>query len=164
MASTITRTIGLAAVSAAAAVGLMAAPAPATTPDHNIDGGTVRVLSPAPDITPQLGARPNQNLRAFEADCPRGPNTYDIGPGDTGTAVVEVQCLLNWTLSWNAYPHVIVEDGQYGPITTGAVKVFQTCANNKGAGIAVDGRVGRQTLPHLRWWGQHSYTTGELMC
>jgi peptidoglycan hydrolase-like protein with peptidoglycan-binding domain len=109
-------------------------------------------------------ARPNRNPRTFEAGCPRGLNTYDIGPGDSGTAVLEVQCLLNWTLSWNVYPHVIVEDGHYGPITTGAVTVFQTCANNRGAGIDVDGRVGRQTLPHLRWWGQHSHDTGELMC
>lgn len=110
------------------------------------------------------GVRPDQNPRALEANCPRGPNTYDIGPGDTGTAVREVQCLLNWTLSWSAYPYVIEVDGRYGPITTGAVKVFQTCANNKGAGISVDGRVGRQTLPHLRWWGQHSYRTGERIC
>ena len=103
-------------------------------------------------------------VRIQEAGCLRGPVSYDIGPGSTGTAVQEVQCLLNRTLSWNVYPYVISVDGNYGPITTGAVRVFQTCANNRGAGIAVDGRVGPQTLPHLRWWGQYSYDTGVLMC
>lgn len=109
-------------------------------------------------------ARADGDVRPLEAGCPRGPDVYDIGIGDTGTAVREVQCLLNITLSWSAYPHVIAEDGNYGPITAGAVRVFQTCANNRGAGISVDGRVGPQTLPHLRWWGQHSRDTGELMC
>ncbi|MFJ8579604.1 peptidoglycan-binding protein [Micromonospora sp. NPDC093277] len=110
------------------------------------------------------GSRMDRGMQALEAGCPKGPATYDIGPGDTGTAVREVQCLLNWTLSWYVYPYDIAIDGNYGPVTTGAVKVFQTCANNRGAGISVDGRVGRQTLPHLRWWGQYSYDTGVLMC
>jgi peptidoglycan hydrolase-like protein with peptidoglycan-binding domain len=134
------------------ACGLGAAPAAAAAP-AGLDRAQIEAQS-----------RPSTDAQTFEADCPRGPNTYDIGPGDSGIAVLEVQCLLNWTLSWGVYPHEIVEDGNYGPITTGAVRVFQTCANHRGAGIAVDGRVGRQTLPHLRWWGQHSYDTGELMC
>jgi peptidoglycan hydrolase-like protein with peptidoglycan-binding domain len=111
-----------------------------------------------------LASRPNWGAQTFEAGCPRGPDTYDIGPGDSGIAVREVQCLLNFTLSLDAYPPEIVEDGKYGSVTTAAVRVFQTCANNRGAGIAVDGRVGRQTLPHLRWWGQHSHDTFEYMC
>lgn len=109
-------------------------------------------------------SRPTPGARPFEADCPRGPQNYDIGPGDTGTAVREVQCLLNWALTWDAYPHVIEVDGEYGTITTGAVRVFQQCVNNRGTPIGVDGRVGRQTLPHLRWWGHHSWQTGERIC
>jgi zinc D-Ala-D-Ala carboxypeptidase len=99
-----------------------------------------------------------------EAGCPRGPSTYDIGYGDSGVAVSEVQCLLNHTVSWNAYPHSVPQTGYYNANTAAAVRVFQVCANNRGAGIGVDGRVGRQTLPHLRWWGQHTVDTGEVMC
>ncbi|WP_433364634.1 peptidoglycan-binding domain-containing protein [Actinoplanes sp. CA-142083] len=98
------------------------------------------------------------------AGCPVGPKTYDIGFGDSGTAVSEVQCLLNKTVSWNAYPHSQPQTGYYSAATVAVVRVFQTCANNLGAGIAVDGRVGRQTLPHLRWWGQHTVETGQVIC
>jgi peptidoglycan hydrolase-like protein with peptidoglycan-binding domain len=99
------------------------------------------------------------------ADCPRVSNSYDIGPGATGGNVLEVQCLLNRTLSWNAYPFVIKRDGEYGPVTTGAVWEFQECVNGRGSPITVDGRVGPQTLPHLRWWGNvHSPSTGERIC
>ena len=54
--------------------------------------------------------------------------------------------------------------GVFGPITEGGVKVFQRCANALGAGLVVDGRVGPRTLPHLRWWGQRAYETGDFIC
>ncbi|MCG8925197.1 peptidoglycan-binding protein [Lentzea sp. CC55] len=99
------------------------------------------------------------------ADCPRVSNSYDIGPGATGGNVLEVQCLLNRTLSWNAFPFVIKRDGEYGPITAAAVWEFQECVNARGTAIGVDGRVGPETLPHLRWWGNvHSPATGERIC
>lgn len=105
------------------------------------------------------GARPALD------DCPRAENSYDIGPGDTGANVIEVQCLLNRTLSWAAFPFEIEIDGEYGPITTGAVWEFQECVNDRGTPIGVDGRVGSETLPHLRWWGNiHTPSTGEVIC
>src|SRR5688572_22902894 len=62
--------------------------------------------------TPKNAAVSSSAARALEADCPRGPNVYDIGYGATGTAVREVQCLLNWALSAEAYPYINV-DGEY---------------------------------------------------
>ncbi|WP_033342755.1 peptidoglycan-binding domain-containing protein [Catenuloplanes japonicus] len=117
--------------------------------------------SAAPSNT---ASRADSGIGVMEANCERGPDVYDIGPGNTGVRVREVQCLLNWTLSWGAYPHVIEVDGDYGPITTGAVKKFQSCANSRGYSLAVDGRVGPQTLPVLRAWGQYGYDTGNVIC
>lgn len=103
--------------------------------------------------------------RIAMADCPRGSNSYDIGPGATGKNVTEVQCLLNRTLSWQAFPFEIKIDGKYGSVTTAAVWEFQECVNQRGTSIGVDGRVGPQTLPHLRWWGNvHTPSTGEAIC
>jgi hypothetical protein len=109
-------------------------------------------------------AQPTSGARLFEANCRRVQDSYDIGPGATGDNVREVQCLLNHTLSWDVYPHVIMGNGQYGDITTGAVRVFQQCVNNLGTPISVDGRVGPQTLPHLRWWGHRGWETGKRIC
>jgi peptidoglycan hydrolase-like protein with peptidoglycan-binding domain len=110
-------------------------------------------------------SRPGAGARPVLADCPRVSDSYDIGPGATGGNVREVQCLLNRTLSWQAFPFTIEIDGEYGPITTAAVWEFQECVNHRGTPIGVDGRVGRQTLPHLRWWGNiHTPSTGERIC
>ena len=110
-------------------------------------------------------SRPGPDARPALDDCPRVANSYDIGPGDTGGNVREVQCLLNRTLSWEAFPFEIKIDGKYGSITTAAVWEFQECVNARGTPIGVDGRVGPQTLPHLRWWGNiHTPSTGEPIC
>lgn len=115
--------------------------------------------------SPGAGGDQAPGARYALADCPRGANSYDIGPGATGANVREVQCLLNRTLSWEAFPFPIEIDGEYGPITTGAVWEFQECVNARGTPIGVDGRVGPQTLPHLRWWGNiHTPNTGERIC
>lgn len=129
-----------------------------TSPTDHVFGSPVGVEQAA-GRTSQSSPR----ISPFEADCPRGPESYDIGPGATGTAVKEVQCLLNWALSDNAYPYIEV-DGVYGRVTTEGVKVFQRCANNLGAGLKVDGRVGPKTLPHLRWWGQQGYQYDNRIC
>ncbi|WP_244210887.1 peptidoglycan-binding domain-containing protein [Amycolatopsis kentuckyensis] len=134
----------------------LAVPAQASGTANHADGRTALNQSSS-----ALKSDRGAGLR--EAGCPRGPATYDIGIGATGTAVREVQCLLNATLSYSAYPYIPV-NGVYDSLTAGGVQVFQTCANYRNAGIRVDGRVGPQTLPHLRWWGQHTYTTGEVMC
>ncbi|MEV6446395.1 peptidoglycan-binding domain-containing protein [Amycolatopsis sp. NPDC051716] len=134
----------------------LAAPAQASGTANHTEGRTaLNQASSALESGRDAGFR--------EAGCPRGPSTYDIGIGATGTAVREVQCLLNATLSYSAYPYIPV-NGSYDSFTAGGVQVFQTCANYRHAGIGVDGRVGPQTLPHLRWWGQHTHDTGEVMC
>jgi zinc D-Ala-D-Ala carboxypeptidase len=75
----------------------------------------------------------------------------DIGRGDTGNYVREVQCLLNWAVNPGTY-HLISVDGEFGPDTEGKVKQFQRCAG----GLAVDGRVGSQTAPKLEFWAASS--------
>lgn len=126
----------------------------------------VALLAWAAPVTAEPAAgSPEAGVRQVRADCPRVSNSYDIGPGATGDNVREVQCLLNRTLSWAAFPFEIKIDGQYGPVTTGAVWEFQECVNARGTPIGVDGRVGPQTLPHLRWWGNvHTPNTGEAIC
>lgn len=79
----------------------------------------------------------------------------DVGYGDRGDYVREVQCLLNWAINPGTHGRIAV-DGHFGPATRDKVIRFQQCANARGANIAVDGRVGRQTAPHLEWWAQHS--------
>jgi zinc D-Ala-D-Ala carboxypeptidase len=103
------------------------------------------------------GPKSRGGVQLFEANCVRGAQVFDVGTGDSGTNVREVQCLLNWTLSWNAYPVSIPQTGYYDGVTAGATRTFQTCANNLGAGLRVDGRVGPRTLPHLRWWAEEHY-------
>ncbi len=83
-------------------------------------------------------------------DCIDVPNR-DIGRGDSGNYVREVQCLLNWAIRPSTY-HDIAVDGSFGPDTEGKVRKFQQCANAYGAGLAVDGRVGPKTAPHLESW------------
>ncbi|HEX6352910.1 peptidoglycan-binding domain-containing protein [Actinophytocola sp.] len=79
----------------------------------------------------------------------------DIGRGDTGNYVREVQCLLNWAVHPSTY-HNISVDGEFGPDTEGKVRKFQECANTHGAGLRVDGRVGPRTAPHLESWAASS--------
>ncbi|GAA2676525.1 MULTISPECIES: peptidoglycan-binding protein [Actinosynnema] len=87
-------------------------------------------------------------------NCPSAA-ARDIGQGDSGAYVRRVQCLLNWAINPSTYHH-IAEDGVFGPDTRGKVVKFQQCANALGAGLAVDGRVGSKTAPHLEWWAQHT--------
>ncbi|MDP9793542.1 peptidoglycan hydrolase-like protein with peptidoglycan-binding domain [Catenuloplanes nepalensis] len=100
----------------------------------------------------------------LEANCERGPDVYDIGWNDRGKPVREVQCLLNWTLSDRVLSPRLVVDGHYGSLTTAAVKKFQECSHIWGYTLAVDGRVGRQTLPVLREWAQYGYNGGYAIC
>ncbi len=87
-------------------------------------------------------------------NCIDVPNR-DVGRGDNNAYVAEVQCLLNWSLySFTSAPLVV--DGDFGAKTEAAVKIFQRCANDRGAGLVVDGRVGPKTAPHLEWWAASS--------
>lgn len=83
-------------------------------------------------------------------DCIDVPNR-DVGRGDSGNYVREVQCLLNWAVSPSTY-HLIAEDGSFGSDTEGKVVKFQRCANARGANLSVDGRVGSHTAPYLEQW------------
>jgi hypothetical protein len=86
--------------------------------------------------------------------CPDVPNR-DVGQGDNNAYVLEVQCLLNWAVNPFTY-HRIAEDGDFGPDTRGKVIKFQQCANARGAGLAVDGRVGPKTAPFLEFWAANA--------
>lgn len=75
-------------------------------------------------------------------------NTWDftIKQGEGGSQVREAQCLLR-------YLHGITEvgevDGDFGPLTHGAVVTFQ-----KGAGLDADGVVEARTWNALRKGGE----------
>lgn len=84
-------------------------------------------------------------------DCVDVAN-YDVGRGDTGNYVREVQCLLNYALNPSVYGRVDV-DGEFGPRTENQVKAFQRCMRGKGhTNVDVDGRVGSITAPLLQRW------------
>jgi zinc D-Ala-D-Ala carboxypeptidase len=84
-------------------------------------------------------------------DCVDVAN-QDVGDGDTGDYVLEVQCLLNWAVAPTTY-HRIAVDGDFGPDTAGKVTKFQQCYNElTDPDIGVDGRVGPQTAPRLETW------------
>lgn len=95
-------------------------------------------------------AKPAGGYTVTIRDCIDVANR-DVGRGDTGNYVREVQCLLNWAVNPNTY-HRIAVDGEFGPDTEGKVIKFQQCANTHGAGLAVDGRVGTHTAPQLQNW------------
>ena len=98
--------------------------------------------------------KPPSDTAVLIRDCVDVPNR-DVGRGSTGEYVREVQCLLNWAIAPSTFG-LIAEDAQFGSITERKVIKFQQCANALGAGLAVDGRVGPRTAPHLEWWAAHS--------
>ncbi|WP_439658593.1 peptidoglycan-binding domain-containing protein [Lentzea sp. HUAS TT2] len=98
--------------------------------------------------------RPAEEIGVLIRDCVDVPNR-DVGLGDTGDYVREVQCLLNWAINPSTHARIAV-DGRFGTATESKVKTFQRCANALGAGLVVDGRVGSRTAPHLEWWAGHS--------
>jgi hypothetical protein len=87
-------------------------------------------------------------------DCVDVPNR-NVEYGSTGDYVREVQCLLNWAINPSTFSRISV-DGRFGSMTRDKVVKFQQCANALGAGLVVDGEVGRNTAPHLEWWAGHS--------
>jgi peptidoglycan hydrolase-like protein with peptidoglycan-binding domain len=74
----------------------------------------------------------------------REPSTTQVT-----SAGLEAQCLL---VRYNDYDPGPI-DGVFGPRSQAATKAFQAEMNAAfGAGLAVDGMVGRQTWPWLRWY------------
>lgn len=98
----------------------------------------------------------NSDVGVMIRDCIDVPNR-NVGIGSSGAYVMEVQCLLNWAINPSTFPPIAV-DGYFGQMTRDKVIKFQQCANARGAGLVVDGEVGRNTAPHLEWWaGYTSY-------
>ncbi|WP_211277967.1 peptidoglycan-binding domain-containing protein [Couchioplanes caeruleus] len=124
-----------------------------------VAGVGVQSSAQAAEPTPPPGQETTAKPRASSGvaairDCIDVANR-DVGRGDTGNYVREVQCLLNWAINPSTFALIAV-DGSFGPQTEAKVKKFQTCANALGAGLSVDGRVGPRTAPHLEWWAAHS--------
>jgi lysozyme family protein len=103
------------------------------------------------DETPVAAAPPSCEKPAVYEDEKYGPgytagwsSTWDftVARGDGGSQVRELQCLLR-------HLHGITEvgevDGDFGPLTHGAVVTFQ-----KRAGLDADGIVGPKTWSALR--------------
>ena len=140
-----TAAVRAALVAAALAVGALGVPASASAAE------------PAP--SPGAATKPRvTSAAAAIRNCIDVANR-DVGRGDTGPYVREVQCLLNWAINPATFP-LISENSDFGSRTEAKVKKFQTCANALGAGLVVDGRVGSRTAPHLEWWAAHT----EYIC
>jgi peptidoglycan hydrolase-like protein with peptidoglycan-binding domain len=84
------------------------------------------------------------------------PQCTDANPG---VSVREVQCLLNLAIDPATFPP-IPEDGLLGPNTVNKIKKFQQCANARGAGLVVDGRIGPRTVAELEYWAN----SGSYVC
>ncbi|WBP87776.1 peptidoglycan-binding domain-containing protein [Kitasatospora cathayae] len=71
-----------------------------------------------------------------------------LSRGSSGTAVKQLQCELNLSLSPSSHTPLNI-DGSFGPATQTAVYQFQSCA-----GLSVDGIVGPNTWGSLDYWYQ----------
>ena len=112
-------------------------------------------LLPAGNTAAAAPKSPSADAIVAIRDCIDVANR-DVGRGDTGNYVREVQCLLNWAVNPLTY-HLIAVDGRFGSDTEGKVILFQQCANAYGAGLDVDGRVGKHTAPVLEDWAASAY-------
>lgn len=67
--------------------------------------------------------------------------------GDSGIAVMQAQCELNWSMTGAN----LAVDGEFGPATLAATKRFQGCV-----GISQDGDIGPDTWRWLNYWAASS--------
>ncbi len=116
---------------------------------------SAQAAEPTPSPGQEATAKPRVSPRAAGIRNCIDVTNRDVGRGDTGNYVREVQCLLNWAISPSTFSAISV-DGNFGSQTEAKVVKFQQCANALGAGLSVDGRVGSRTAPHLEWWAGHT--------
>ncbi|GHA64814.1 peptidoglycan-binding protein [Streptomyces termitum] len=90
-----------------------------------------------------LLAAPAANAAIIPDKCGYTAAEPELAYGDRGTAVTQLQCELNNSLSPNTYGS-LTKDGDWGPATERAVRNFQACV-----GITQDGIVGPQTWSRL---------------
>ncbi|MFF3755256.1 peptidoglycan-binding protein [Streptomyces sp. NPDC002018] len=79
-------------------------------------------------------------------------NTVIPSSGGVSSAGIEAQCLLKRA---KFDPGTI--DGVFGPRSQAAAKRFQTLMNDAfGYNTAIDGIVGQETWPALRWYAEYN--------
>jgi peptidoglycan hydrolase-like protein with peptidoglycan-binding domain len=105
-------------------------------PDMKISRALVAacVLVPAAAVAAPASAAVTPSAASVSTYCPDPP--ANLVPGDVSSCVANLQAALNGTYGFN-----LSVDGQYGPLTTAAVKAYQT-----KYGLSVDGQFG----PHSR--------------
>jgi zinc D-Ala-D-Ala carboxypeptidase len=89
---------------------------------------------------------PRAKPLAVSSLCSYTSSQPSLVEGDTGTAVEQAQCELDWAYA-NGHGDSVAQDGQFGPLTEAATKAFQSCV-----GIAVDGEIGPITWSKLNYW------------
>nr|WP_237270147.1 peptidoglycan-binding protein [Streptomyces caniscabiei] len=92
-----------------------------------------------------LTGAPTASAAAAETYCDHIDDSArpTVRPGDTGDAVRQVQCLINF---YSKYSNWLEEDGGYGPKTLEGVHWVQTCNATTGG---ADGVVGPSTWSAL---------------
>jgi len=101
-------------------------------------------------VSPAAAAAPN----AISSHCGYTSAQPLLVDGDSGTAVKQAQCELNWAYAYGsstnfgngAYGGLTV-DGSFGAHTLAATRAFQSCAH-----ISVDGEIGPNTWSELNYW------------
>ena len=91
-----------------------------------------------------VGVSAPSAFAASSANCHFTSAQPELKEGSSGTAVIQVQCELNFAYVAQFHNGNLVEDGKFGAKTLAAVKGFQQCD-----GLAVDGIVGPKTWAQL---------------
>ena len=99
--------------------------------------------------TASASIRPNIKIN----DCQYTNSEPELQYGNTGLAVEQAQCELNWIQNGN---NSLAVDGIFGQDTLSWVEDFQSCA-----GIGVDGIIGPQTWGTLDNWIENNNWCGK---
>jgi peptidoglycan hydrolase-like protein with peptidoglycan-binding domain len=116
-----------------------------TVPTASTSAGSAKPLARA--SVSASSVKPN----AVSALCDYTSKQPQLGTGDTGVAVKQAQCELNWAWANATEAGPIAVDGIFGTGTYYATTYFQECV-----GLTMDGEIGPLTWAKLNYWVNQS--------